>query len=83
VFSTKKIVSSIGPSKIIGGLFITAPIAALPEVFATWYVARSGQVTSGVMGDHVVAMTLAFIPLTIIGMPIDNMQLFWVMLVSW
>jgi cation:H+ antiporter len=80
VFSTEKIVTSIGMSKIIGGLFITAPIAALPEVFATWYVARSGQVTSGVtsvIGDHVVTMTLAFIPLTVIGMPIDNMQLFW------
>lgn len=83
VFSTEKIVGSIGLSKIIGGLFITAPIAALPEVFATWYVARSGQVTSGVtsvMGDHVVTMTLAFIPLTIIGMPVENMQLFWVTL---
>lgn len=83
VFSTEKIVSAVGISKIIGGLFITAPIAALPEVFATWYVARSGQVTSGVtsvMGDHVVTMTLAFIPLTIIGMPIGNMLLFWVTL---
>lgn len=83
VFSTEKIVGSLGLSKIIGGLFITAPVAALPEVFATWYVARSGQVTSGVtsvMGDHAVTMTLAFIPLTIIGMSIDNMQLFWVTL---
>jgi cation:H+ antiporter len=83
VFSTEKIVSSIGLSRIIGGLFITAPVAALPEVFATWYVARSGQVTSGVtsvMGDHVVTMTLAFIPLTIVGMPIENMQLFGVTL---
>ena len=83
VFSTEKIVSAVGISKIIGGLFITAPVAALPEVFATWYVARSGQVTSGVtsvIGDHAVTMTLAFIPLTIIGMPIENMQLFWVTL---
>ena len=83
VFSTEKIVGSLGISKIIGGLFITAPIAALPEVFATWYVARSGQVTAGVtsvIGDHVVTMTLAFIPLTIIGMPIENLQLFWVTL---
>ena len=79
----RKIVGSLGLSKIIGGLFITAPVAALPEVFATWYVVRSGQVTSGVtsvMGDHAVTMTLAFIPLTIIGMPIDNLQLFWVTL---
>lgn len=83
VFSTEKIVGALGLSKIIGGLFITAPIAALPEVFATWYVARSGQVTSGVtsvIGDHAVTMTLAFIPLTIIGMPIENMQLFAVTL---
>ena len=83
VFSTEKIVGAIGISKIIGGLFITAPVAALPEVFATWYVARSGQVTSGVtsvIGDHAVTMTLAFIPLTIVGMPIENMQLFWVTL---
>jgi cation:H+ antiporter len=83
VFATERIVSAVGLSKIIGGLFITAPVAALPEVFATWYVARSGQVTSGVtsvIGDHVVTMTLAFIPLTIVGMPIENMQLFWVAL---
>ncbi len=83
VYSTEKIVGSIGISRIVGGLFITAPVAALPEVFATWYVARSGQVTSGVtsvIGDHVVTMTLAFIPLTIIGMSIDNMQLFIVTL---
>ena len=83
VLSTEKIVAGLGISKIIGGLFITAPVAALPEVFATWYVARSGQVTSGVtsvIGDHAVTMTLAFIPLTIVGMPIENMQLFWVTL---
>lgn len=83
VFSTEKIVAAFGLSKIIGGLFITAPVAALPEIFATWYVARSGQVTSGVtsvIGDHAVTMTLAFIPLTIVGMTIDDFQLFWVTL---
>jgi cation:H+ antiporter len=83
VFSTERIVGALGIPKIVGGLFITAPVAALPEVFATWYVARSGQVTSAVtsvIGDHVVTMTLAFIPLTIIGMPIENLRLFWVSL---
>lgn len=83
MFSTEKIVSAVGLSKIIGGLFIMAPVAALPEVFATWYVARSGQATSGVtsvIGDHAVTMTLAFIPLTIVGMPIENLHLFWVTL---
>jgi cation:H+ antiporter len=30
------------------------------------------------IGDHVVTMTLAFIPLTIIGLPIGDLRLFWV-----
>ena len=83
VFATEKIVSSLGISRIIGGLFITAPIAALPEVFATRSVARSGQVTAAttsVIGDHAVTMTLAFIPLTIVAVQIQDFQLFWVSL---
>ena len=82
-FSHRKIVSSLGISNIVGGLFITAAVASLPEVFTTWDVTRTGQVTSAgtsVLRDHVVTMTLAFIPLTIIGMPIENLQLFWVTL---
>lgn len=83
VFSTEKIIGVLGIPKVVGGLFITAPVAALPEVFATRSVARSGQVTSAttsVIGDHAVTMTLAFIPLTIIGMPIQDLRLFWVSL---
>ena len=83
VFATEEIVGSIGIPKIIGGLFITAPIAALPEVFATRSVARSGQVTSAVtsvIGDHAVTMTLAFVPLTIISAQIQDFRLFWLSL---
>lgn len=63
-FSTERIVSALGIPNIVGGLFITAPVAALPEEFATWRVPRSGQVipaVTNVIGDHVVTMTLAFI----------------------
>jgi cation:H+ antiporter len=35
VFATEKIVSALGIPRIMGGLFITAPMAALPEIFAT------------------------------------------------
>lgn len=83
VFATERIVAALGIPRIVGGLFITAPVAALPELFATWYVARSGQVTSAVtsvIGDHVVTMTLAFIPLALVGMPIGDLRLFWVSL---
>ncbi|WP_199194380.1 sodium:calcium antiporter [Pleurocapsa sp. CCALA 161] len=49
VRATENIVSAIGISEIIGGLFITAPMAMLPELFATWSVTRSGQVTAALL----------------------------------
>lgn len=79
VLATENIVAALGISKLVGGLFITAPMAALPEVFATWNVAKSGQVTSSVtsvIGDHAVTLTVAFLPLALVGVPVDNFPLF-------
>lgn len=79
VRATENIVSALGMSKIVGGLFITAPMAALPEIFATWSVAKSGQITSGVtsvIGDHAVTLTVAFFPLALVGVPVENFPLF-------
>ena len=79
VRATENIVSALGLSNIVGGLFITAPMAVLPEVFATWEVAKSGQITSAVtsvIGDHAVTMTIAFVPLALITLPIEDLQLF-------
>lgn len=64
---------------MIGGLFITAPIAALPEIFATWSVTRSGQVTvatTSIFGDHAVTLTIAFLPLALANLPIQDLQLY-------
>ena len=79
VRATENIVSALGIRAIVGGLFITAPMAALPELFAVWSVTRSGQVTAAttsVVGDHAVTMTIAFVPLALVGMPVDDLQLF-------
>ena len=79
VLATENIVSGIGISKVVGGLFITAPMATLPEVFATWSVARSGQVTpavTSVIGDHAVTLTLSFVPLALVTLPLENLPLF-------
>lgn len=79
VRSTENIVSALGIQKIVGGLFITAPMAVLPEMFAVWSVTRSGQVTSAttsVIGDHAVTMTVAFVPLALVGLPVEDLQLF-------
>lgn len=79
--ATENIVAALGISNIIGGLFITGIVAAAPEVFATWSVIRSGQVTAGttsVIGDNAVTMTVAFFPLGLVTAPVNDFQLFWV-----
>lgn len=79
VTATENIVSALGIQNVVGGLFITAPIAALPELFATWSVTRSGQVTTAttsVFGDHAVTLTIAFLPLALATLPVQDLQLY-------
>ena len=79
VLATENIVSGLGIAAVVGGLFITAPMAALPEVFATWSVTRAGQVTpavTSVIGDHAVTLTLSFAPLALATLPAENFRLF-------
>ena len=81
VRSTEGLVSAMGISKVVAGMFITAPMAALPEIFAVWSVTRSGQVTAAttsVMGDHAVTITVAFLPLAMVGLPVQDFTLLWV-----
>ncbi|MEL6164202.1 MAG: sodium:calcium exchanger [Cyanobacteria bacterium J06641_2] len=79
VTATERIVSNLGISQVIGGLFITATLSIVPEVFATWSVARSGQftaATTSVIADNTATMTLAFFPLALVTLPVDNMLLY-------
>lgn len=79
VRATENIVSALGISRIVGGLFITGIMATTPEIFATWNVVRSGQVTAGttsVIGDHAVTMTVAFVPLALVTVPVENLRLY-------
>ena len=81
VRATENVVSALGISRIVGGLFITAIMATTPEIFATWSVVRSGQVTAGttsVIGDHAVTMTVAFVPLALVTVPVENLLLYGV-----
>lgn len=85
VRATEQIVSALGISKLVGGLFITGTTSALPEVFSTWSVMRTEQRTAAVttvLGDQVTTMTVAFLPLALIGLPLQNVRLFWVSLVA-
>ncbi|MEM8722978.1 MAG: hypothetical protein AAGE84_27460 [Cyanobacteria bacterium P01_G01_bin.39] len=71
VTATERLVSLIGISQIIGGLLITSTLSIAPEVFATWSVAKSGQVTAAttsVIADNTATMTLALFPLALVGL---------------
>ncbi|BAY83061.1 CaCA family Na(+)/Ca(+) antiporter [Calothrix parasitica NIES-267] len=79
VTATEKIVSNLGIPQVIGGLFITATLSIVPEVFATWSVASSGQMTAAttsVIADNTATMTLAFFPLALVTLPIENLLLY-------
>jgi cation:H+ antiporter len=79
VRATERIVEALGISELAGGLFITGPMAVLPELFAAWSVGRSGQMTSAigsVIGDHAVTMTIAFLPLALVATPLGDFRIF-------
>lgn len=81
VTATERIVSILGISQLIGGLFITSTLSILPEIFATWKVAQSGQITvatTSVIADNTATMTLALFPLALVSLPIQNISLFTV-----
>jgi len=84
VTATEKIVGILKISQVLGGLFITSTLSIAPEVFATWSIAKSGQITAattGVIADNSVTMTLALFPLAMVSLPIKDLQLFTVNLV--
>ncbi|MGF1537485.1 MAG: sodium:calcium antiporter [Elainellaceae cyanobacterium] len=81
VTATENIVSIVGISELIGGLFITSTLSIAPEVFATWSVARSGQVTAAttsVIADNTATMSLAMVPLALVGLSIQDLPMFLV-----
>lgn len=83
VMATENIVETLEIPGIIGGLFITSPVAMMPEIVATWTLVRSGQTTSGVtsvLGDHVVVLTLGLLPLALVSLPVEDMRLFGISL---
>jgi cation:H+ antiporter len=80
VKATENIVSVLGISEIVGGLFITGIMTTAPEVFKTWSVVKGGEVTAGttsVIADNAITMTVAFFPLALVTTPVEDFQLYW------
>ena len=84
VTASQQIGNALGLPILITGLFVTSTMTALPAVFTTWAVVRSGQVTSGVsnpFADNAVAMTLAAFPLALVTLPVDDVPVYLTVLV--
>ncbi len=79
VTATQKIVSILGISQLIGGLFITSTLSIIPEVFATWSLAKNGQITTAttsVIADNMATFTLALFPLAMVTIPIQDINFY-------
>ena len=73
--STERLAAAAGLSNVVAGLFLTATMTAVPAWFATWAVARSGEVVSAAtttLADNTVAITVGFVPLALVGVPITD-----------
>lgn len=84
VTAAENVISAIGISQIIGGIFITGTLSTAPEVFKTWKIVGSGQPTAGstsVIGDKAITLSLGLVPLALVTTPINNLQLFWINLI--
>lgn len=84
VVATENIVTLLNISQLIGGLFITSTFSVIPEVLTAWSIIKSGQITTAttsVIADNTVTMTLAFFPLAIVSLPVQDLQVYMINLV--
>lgn len=81
VVASRHVNQALGISDLVGGLFITSLLCALPESFSVWRLPRTGRVTSAISGaaaEGIVSLTLALVPLALVGTAIGNVPLYGV-----
>ncbi len=79
VLASRRVNDALGLSDLVGGLFITGLLCALPESFSAWRLSRRGRATAAVsaaMADGVFSLTLAMLPLSLIGAGLGNPGLY-------
>lgn len=79
VLASRHLNEALGISDLVGGLFITGFLCALPESFSAWRLSRSGRATSAVsaaVADGIYSLTLAMLPLSLAGAAVGNVALY-------
>lgn len=83
VTATENLAIKLKISEAIAGLFITSTMSVLPELFATWQLAKDGQestAATAVCADNTLTITLGLFPLALIWLPVkpEEFKLFYV-----
>lgn len=79
VVASRRVNDALGVSDLVGGLFITGLLCALPESFAAWRLSQSGRATSafsGTMADGITSITVALVPSALVGLPLSDAPLY-------
>jgi cation:H+ antiporter len=79
VLASRRVNDAFGISDLVGGLFITGLLCALPESFAAWRLSRRGQATaafSGTVADGITSITVALVPSAVVGLPLSDVTLY-------
>lgn len=79
VWATNTINEALGIPALVGGLFITGLLCALPESLSAWPLADDGRATataSTALADGTISISLAFVPLALKGTAVGQIGLY-------
>lgn len=75
VIGAQRVGAMLGMPEMVVGLFVIGLLCALPESWSAWRFTRDGKPTvaiAAVMGDGIVSLTVALLPLAIAGAAVGD-----------
>ena len=79
VIGAQRVGTPLGVPDMVTGLFAIGLLCAVPESWSAWRFTRDGKPTvaiSAVMGDGIVSLTVAMLPLALIGSAVGNAAIY-------
>ncbi|MDO9712324.1 sodium:calcium antiporter [Paracraurococcus lichenis] len=79
VIGAQKVGAPLGVPDMVVGLFAIGLLCALPESWSAWRFTRDGTPTvaiAAVMGDGIVSLTLALLPLAVVGSSVGDTAIY-------
>jgi cation:H+ antiporter len=79
VIGAQKLGTPFGVPDMVVGLFAIGLLCALPESWSAWRFTRNGMPTvaiAAVMGDGIVSLTIALLPLALVGAAVGDVAIY-------